>query len=118
MRPAYEGVFAMSIPRMLTCVGFLAFSPLTQAQTPPTAYSITEPIVGSDGGTMTIYRSGAKVVMEYIHANIPNGTQGHHSFGFYDLNTGVSHSWDPAVTPPSCNVGKFSGDWGDPFAST
>jgi hypothetical protein len=118
MRPAYEGVFAMSIPRMLTCLGFLAFSPLTQAQTPPTAYAITEPIVGSDGGTMTIYRSGAQVAMEYIHPNIPDGTPGHRSFSLYDLTAGVSHTWDPAITPSSCGVSKFSGGWGDPFDMT
>jgi hypothetical protein len=108
----------MPTPRILVCLGILALSPLTQAQTPPTAYTITQPIVGSDGGTATIYRNGAQVVMEYIHANIPDGAQGHRSLSLYDLNAGVSHTWDPAITPPSCSVGKFSGDWGDPFAST
>jgi hypothetical protein len=110
--------FIMPAPRIFTLVGILALSTLAHAQTPPTAYTITEPIVGSDGGTMTIYRSGQQVVMEYIHSKVPDGTPGHRSLGYYDLNAGVSHTWDPTITPPSCSVGKFSGDWGDPFAST
>ena len=36
----------------------------------------------------------------------------------YDLKAGVSHTWDPSITPPSCSVGNFSGDWGDPFEAT
>jgi hypothetical protein len=108
----------MSAPRILLCFGILSLCPLLQAQTTPTAYSITQPIVGSDGATTTIYRSGSQVVMEYIHSKIPNGAPGHRTLGFFDLNAGVSHTWDPAITPPSCSVGRFSGDWGDPFAMT
>lgn len=108
-----------STPRILTCLGILAFSPLLQAQTPPpTTYTITQTTVGADGATTTFYRSGTQVVMEYIHPKIPDGTPGHHSLSLYDLNAGVSHTWDPAITPPSCSVGKFSGDWGDPFGMT
>jgi hypothetical protein len=108
----------MPAPRILTCLAVLALSPLFHAQTPPSAYTITQPIVGSDGATAIIYRSGSQVAMEYIHPNVPNGTPGHHSFSLYDLTTGVSHTWDPAIAPPSCSVGKFSGDWGDPFGMT
>jgi len=108
----------MSAPKTLICFGIFALCPLLHAQTPPTAYTITQPILGSDGGTATFYRNGQQLVMEYIHPNIPDGTPGHRSLSLYDLTAGVSHTWDPAITPPSCSVGKFSGDWGDPFAST
>ena len=108
----------MSAPRILACLGIFALSPHFQAQTPPTAYAITQPIVGSDGATTTIYRSGSQVAMEYIHPNVPDGTPGHRTLSLYDLNAGVSHTWDPAIAPPSCSVGKFSGDWGDPFGMT
>jgi len=108
----------MSAPRILACFGILALTPISHAQTPPTAYTITQPIVGSDGGTATIYRSGSQVAMEYIHPNVPDGTPGHRTLSLYDLNAGVSHTWDPAIAPPSCSVRKFSGDWGDPFGMT
>jgi hypothetical protein len=108
----------MSAPRILTCLGILALAPFSHAQTPPTAYTITQPIVGSDGGTATIYRNGSQVAMEYIHPNIPDGTPGHRSFSVYDLTAGVSHTWDPAIAPPSCSTAKFSGGWGDPFEMT
>jgi len=109
----------MSTPRMLTCLGILAIQPLMQAQTtPPTAYTITQALQGGENGTLTIYRSGSMVLMEYRHAAKPDGTPASHSLSFYDLKAGVSHSWDPSITPPSCSAGTFSGDWGDPFAST
>jgi hypothetical protein len=115
---AHEGVFSMITPRTLACLAILALATLLPAQTPPTAYTITQAIAGDATASMTIYRSGAQAVIEYIHSDKPDGTPGHRSLSFYDLKAGVSHTWDPAITPPSCSVGKFSGDWGDPFAST
>ena len=56
----------MSAPRIIACLGILALCPLLRAQTTPTAYTITQPIAGSDGATTTIYRSGSQVVMEYM----------------------------------------------------
>jgi hypothetical protein len=108
----------MPTPKILSCLALLAITALLPSQTPPTAYTITQPIVGSDGGTATIYRSGSQVAMEYIHSNVPNGTPGHRTLSLYDLNAGFSHTWDPAIAPPSCSVSRFSGDWGDPFGMT
>jgi hypothetical protein len=108
----------MSAPRILISLAILALAPLLQSQTPPTAYTITQAIAGDNAGTMTVYRSGAQAVIEYIHSDKPDGTPGHRSLSFYDLKAGVSHTWDPAITPPSCSVGKFSGDWGDPYEAS
>ena len=108
----------MLSPRILAIVAILALTSLAHAQTPPTAYTITQALQGGEDGTMTIYRSGSQVVFEYRHAAKPDGTPASHSLSLYDLNAGVSHGWDPSINPPSCSVGKFSGDWGDPFAST
>ncbi|MGA2538690.1 MAG: hypothetical protein ABSF53_21965 [Terracidiphilus sp.] len=104
--------------RISCCFCFVAFASLLAAQTPPTAYTITQGLQGGENGTMTIYRNGSAVLMEYRHAAKPDGTPASHSLSFYDLKAGVSHSWDPSITPPSCSAGTFSGDWGDPFAST
>ncbi len=106
----------MSTPRTLACLcGLVCLSlpvvgPLAQAQTPPTAYTISEAMVG-DPGTLTIYRNGDKIVMEAVR---PTQT----SMSLYDLKTGVSLSWDPKASPIQCSAGRFSGDWGDPFAMT
>jgi hypothetical protein len=108
----------MSAPKILVCLGIVSLCPLLPAQTPPTAYTITQAIAGDATASMTIYRSGAQAVIEYIHSDKPDGTPGHRSLSFYDLKAGVSHTWDPAIAPPSCSVGKFSGDWGDPFGMT
>jgi hypothetical protein len=64
-----------------------------------------------DPGTMTTYRNGDKVVMVAVR---PAQT----SMSLYDLKTGVSYSWDPKASPIECSAGRFSGDFGDPFAMT
>ncbi|SPE34180.1 exported hypothetical protein [Candidatus Sulfopaludibacter sp. SbA3] len=37
---------------------------------------------------------------------------------FYDLQNGKTYNLDLRQTPQTCNAGRFSGDWGDPFATT
>lgn len=106
----------MSTPRVLACLCALACSPVLNAQTPPTAYIITGS-VGTTGGTSTIYRSGSKVVVDFIQP-AQGGNPASRSFTLYDLTAGTSTSWDPTASPIRCNVGTFSGDWGDPFAMT
>lgn len=109
----------MPAPRTLACLGILVISALMNAQAPaPTAYTIVQVIGGAPAGShMTIYRSGSKVLMDMFYAAQP-GSPAHHGLTFDDLATGTSHSWDPAITPVSCSAGRFSGDWGDPFAGT
>src|ERR1700685_3068266 len=108
----------MLTPRILTGLAIAALSPLAQAQTPPTAYTITQALPAPATGIMTTYRSGTLAMIDYRHPDKPQGTPGYRSQTLYDLKAGVSHTWDPAIVPPSCSVGRFSGDWGDPFAAT
>jgi hypothetical protein len=108
----------MSAPRFLPCLALLALTALLPAQTPPTAYTITQALAGSNAGTMTVYRSGSLAVIETKHPAEPGGTPAYRLLSLYDLKAGVSHSWDPTATPISCSAGTFSGDWGDPYQST
>jgi hypothetical protein len=106
----------MSSPRVLVCLCLLASSALLSAQTPPTAYVITQS-VGTTGGTSTIYRSGSKALVDFIQPAQAD-TPASRSFSLYDLAAGTSTTWDPTASPIQCNVAHFSGDWGDPFAMT
>jgi hypothetical protein len=94
----------------------LAWAALLNAQTPPTAYIITQS-VGTTGGTSTTYRSGSKVLV-YFSQPAQAGTPAARSFSFYDLTAGTNTTWNPDASPVQCSVGTFSGDWGDPFAIT
>jgi len=107
----------MSTPRALVCLcfmvclGLLSLSPLAQAQTPPTAYTISEAMGAPDPGTMTVYRNGDTAVIAVVRPSQSSTT-------LYDLKAGVTYSWDPKASPIQCGAGRFSGDWGDPFAMT
>ena len=100
----------MSTPCALIRLGLLGLCPLAQAQSAPTTYTISEALVG-DPGTLTIYRNGDKIVMETVRS-------AQTAMSLYDLKTGVSLTWDPKASPIECSAGRFSGDWGDPFAMT
>lgn len=106
----------MSTPRVLICLCALACAPLLNAQTPPTAYIITQS-VGTTGGTSAIYRSGSKVLVDF-NQPAQAGTPASRSLSLYDLTAGTNTTWSPDANPIQCGVGTFSGDWGDPFAST
>ncbi len=107
----------MSTPRalaclcVLLCLCLLALSPPAQAQTPPTAYTISEAMVG-DPGTLTISSQRRQ------DCDLETVRPAQTSMSLYDLKTGVSLSWDPKASPIQCSAGRFSGDWGDPFAMT
>jgi hypothetical protein len=106
----------MRTPKILPCLALVALTSLLSAQTPPTAYTITQNI--PDNVTMTVSRNGSLALIDYKYPAKPDGTPATRSMNLYDLKTGVSHTWDPASTPITCSAGTFSGDWGDPFAST
>ena len=108
----------MSTSKALACFAVLAFAALLQAQTPPTAYTITQALPGSDAGTMTVYRNGSQAVIEYKHPAKGDGTPASRSLNLYDLKAGTSHGWNPGANPMACSASTFSGDWGDPFASS
>ena len=89
---------------------------LLNAQTPPSAYVITQSVGGGvPGATSTTYRSGSKVLVDFATPAQP-GTPASGSLSLYDLAAGTSTTWDPTANPIQCNVAHFSGDWGDPFA--
>jgi len=86
------------------------------AQTPPTAYIITQSVGGGvPGATSTIYRSGSKVLVDFTMPAQP-GTPASRSLSLYDLSAGTNITWDPSGSPIQCSAAHFSGDWGDPFA--
>ena len=106
----------MPTSRVLVCFCAVACAPLLNAQTPPSAYVITQS-VGTTGGTSIIYRSGSKVLVDFTQP-AQAGTPASRSLSLYDLTAGTSTTWDPTASPIQCSAGTFSGDWGDPFAMT
>jgi len=108
----------MLAAKTLPCLTLLVLTSLLRAQTPPTAYTITQALPGATPGTMTIYRNGTQVLVEYKHPAAPDGTPASRSLNLIDIKAGTQHSWDPSVTPIACSASTFSGDWGDPFEAT
>ena len=104
--------------RALVCTVLLAIASLLPAQAPPTTYTIVEALPGPGAGTMTVYRSGTKAVIEYNHPAQADGTPASRSLSLYDLTAGSTFSWDPSGSPIACSAGTFSGDWGDPYGMT
>jgi hypothetical protein len=78
------------------------------AQTAPTAYTVTQTnaMMGAPV-TMTIMRDGSKAVIEQ------NDTR-----QWIDIDS--HRNWSISLKDPSagCSVGRWSGDWGDPFSFT
>lgn len=108
----------MFAQRSFVCMGVLALSTLLQAQTPPTAYTITEAVSGGDPGVMlTIYRNGTKVLLDTFYP-AQGGTAARHAFTLFDIAAHASYTWDPAGSPISCSASTSSGDFGDPFGLT
>jgi hypothetical protein len=92
----------MSRSQLSVC--FAASAGVLLAQTAPVAYTVvqTNAMFGQPI-EQTIYRDGSKALVQQ------NNTR-----TLYNLQSGVSQSWD--VTQDGCSNGRFSGDWGDPFA--
>lgn len=113
----------MRFPRILTspCLASLSLAlaaSLAYAQAgPPTAYSIVQAVAGAPGTTLTINRSGSKVLTELNHP-AQGGTPAGRTLTLYDLRAQTTISWDASAQPALCSAGNFSGDWGDPFAMT
>jgi len=101
------------------CLASLLLPSLAIAQTQPTAYTITQ-VNGAMGAPMTstVYRDGTKALVDMGFPAQTAGGAAHHTLTLYDLKEGTSYSWDPVSKPIACSAGSFSGDWGDPFATT
>ena len=102
------------MPRLhvLAALAALALPASLLAQA-PTAYTITEGGPFGQPTVVTVSRNGDKALIDIAPAS-----GGAHTLTYYDLKTGTSYSWDPSAKPISCSTGRFSGDWGDPFAMT
>ena len=61
--------------------------------------------------TMQVYRDGSKALIDNLH-------DGKHTRSLYDLQAHTNYTWDPASLSVGCSSANFSGDWGDPFASS
>jgi len=99
----------------IVCGATLAAAMSAQAQA-PSAYTVT--IVNSMFGqpvTETVYRDGARAVID-LNSAAPAGGTATHTRSLYNLNAHTNVSWDLIDTSGGCGNGKFSGDWGDPFA--
>ncbi len=111
----------MSFPKEFTHLSLAGLSLglaglFAQAQAaPPTAYSITESLAGAPGATLTVQRSGSKVLTE-MDQPVQGDTPASRTLTLYDLQAHTTVSWDPSAASPACSSGTFTGDWGDPFA--
>jgi len=97
------------------CVAAVFGALSLSAQSAPTSYTVTQ-VNGMFGEpvTMTIYRDGSKVVIDHLSG----GGATTHSRALEDLNAHTSISWSVDDSSGGCGSATFSGDWGDPFASS
>lgn len=111
----------MPSPKNLTSLSFVSLSVVVAvqfalAQAPaPTVYTIVEGVAGSPGATLTVNRSGSKVLTA-LNQPAQGDTPASRTLTLYDLQAKTTISWDPSAHPLSCSAGTSSGDWGDPFA--
>lgn len=101
---------------VIACLCLLALASFMRAQSVPTTYTITQN-GQTPGLTLTIYRSGSKALMVQMQP-AQGATPATQTDSLYDLAAGTNVTWDPNATPLQCSAGRFSGDWGDPFAMT
>jgi hypothetical protein len=102
----------MPLRKIAVCSLTFGLTLLAQPFTVPDTYSLTQ--INSLFGppvTINIYRNGSNAV-------VAHQSSGSHSQTLYNLQTHQSLSWDTVATGGGCGAGTFSGDWGDPFAST
>jgi hypothetical protein len=60
--------------------------------------------------TMKVYRDGSRALVDQSY---PGG----HNRTLYDLTSHQSITWNPENAQAPCSAGRWSGDWGDPFAT-
>jgi hypothetical protein len=90
-----------------------------QYASPPTAY--TESESGSMMGVASakqITRDGSKVLVDESYAADQAHPKGRHTRTLYDLQAHTNYTWDLVDASAPCAAATFSGDWGDPFASS
>lgn len=116
----------MTKRQLVLCLASLvvigAFATLhLRAQTPtaPQQYSVTQVVsMFGPSQSMQIYRDGMKAMIEQSSSPQQAGAQPSHTRTIYDLKEGTAITWDLVQTSNPCSKGNFTGDWGDPFASS
>lgn len=90
---------------------------LLPAQTAPTEYTVTytNSLTGPSF-TTTVYRDGSRAIMDNYEGAEANPSAPH-SRQLMNFDKGTSLSWNLPDSSGGCGTGKFSGDWGDPFAN-
>ncbi|MFZ0818740.1 MAG: hypothetical protein WAM91_01630 [Candidatus Acidiferrales bacterium] len=114
-----ERQFAVWFTSLVMLVGFAVPRLRAQNAPPPEAYSVT--LVVSMFGpaqNMQIYRDGMKAVIEQSYPPPQPGAQVGHTRALFDLKEHTSITWDLMQSSEPCSKSNFSGDWGDPFASS
>jgi len=107
----------MPISKITVCLGLVTCAAIAAAQAPsPTSYTVTQ-AGGTPGAQTTIYRSGSKA-LTVIFMPAQGATPATKTYSLYDLAAGKNWTWNPADKQAGCSAGRFSGDWGDPFAMT
>jgi len=105
--------FGLALAIVLLAGIFAAPRLLAQYMKAPDAYTIIETnAMSGSGSTTTIYRDGPKAIMEIANA------QGQHTRTLYDLQAHTTILWIVGAASGECGSGTFSGNWGDPFASS
>ena len=101
---------------------FAGLSILAANAAAQTAYTVTEnmSLLGSAGPTMltTIYRDGNRALLDESHGPDKDNPQGYHIRIYDDLAAHTNYIWDLIHPEGGCGTGTFSGDWGDPFATS
>jgi hypothetical protein len=117
--PIDECGFLMSMLKYMLLAGLSGLAIEAGAQT---AYTVTEnmALMGPAGPTMltTIYRDGNRALLDQSRGPDKDNPQGYHVRTYNDLATHTSYSWDLIHAESGCGTGHFSGDWGDPFATS
>ena len=90
------------------------------AQTAPTAYTVTQfnAMFGPPGVNMTVYRDGSKALIELSRPADAQNPKGTHTRSLYNLQAHSNLTWDLNNPESGCGQARFSGDWGDPFATS
>ena len=111
--------------QLVWCVGVavlanLAVSELRAQYAPaPDAYSVTE-INSMFGPAVTIHieRDGPRAVIDNSVPPQNATSKASHTRSLYDLQQKTTLTWDASDDSAGCGKSTFSGDWGDPFASS
>jgi hypothetical protein len=105
--------FALALAIVIVAAIFAAPKLLAQFMKAPDTYTVVEnTVMSGPGSTTTVYRDGQKALVEIKNA------QGQHTRTLYDLQAHTDLSWSAENASAGCGTGTFSGDWGDPFASS